>query len=95
MRSRVASELALHYQVASGRATPAQPNELPDDKGVSRCKSFQASAQGRAVAGGAGNAVVLEDGFASGLSEGGELQGRRLVVRRNAGVADFHGSLLH
>ena len=70
--------------------TPTQPVELPDDERVARLQRLQALDEGRALRRRPGDPLVLEHGPATGLLQGGELQGRILILGRDARVAVFH-----
>jgi hypothetical protein len=66
------AEVVEHrYQVAQ---TAAQPVELPHNKGVAVFQPLQAAEQGRALRRGSRYSLILEDGFAPGLLQRGELQ---------------------
>src|SRR5713226_4939733 len=81
------AEVSQHVQKVAQAA--GQPVKFPDNERVAVLQRLEATEQGRALGVGS-RALVLKDFLAPRAFQGGELQGRVLFLRRDAGVTVFH-----
>lgn len=89
------TEAAAHLPEPGNQADkvaerPAQPVKPPDHQNVTRLQRRQGPAEARTVAAGPRDALVLKYPLTARRAQRIELQGRGLVVGRDAGVADQH-----